>query len=48
MAKAKKDIPEGYVEKFTTFITLRDGRRIYARWYGKKVFRLIVPAEKAA
>lgn len=27
---------------YTAFITLKNGRRIYARQYGKKAFRILV------
>lgn len=30
------------VIKFTTYITLKDGRRIYAKSYGKKAFPIVV------
>ena len=32
--------------EFVTFITLKDGRRIYAREYGKKAFPIRVPNKK--
>ncbi len=32
--------------EFVTFITLKDGRRIYAREYGKKAFPIRVPDKK--
>lgn len=25
---------------YTAYITLRDGRRLYARWYGLRAFRI--------
>lgn len=37
-------IPEGYVLKFVAFITLKNGKRIYAKTYGKRAFPLIVKA----
>lgn len=42
MAKAEKPVPEGYKEKFTAYITLRSGRRLYARHYGRKSWRIVV------
>ncbi len=35
-------IPEGYEVVYTAFITLRNGRRLYAAAYGLKAWRLIV------
>jgi hypothetical protein len=35
-------IPEGYEVVFTAFITLRNGRRLYASTYGLRAFRLLV------
>jgi len=42
MAKALKPVPEGYEEIFTPHITLRSGRKLYARNYGRKSWRIIV------
>lgn len=38
--------PDGYDEVFTKFITLKNGRRIYASSYGLKAFRLRVRKKK--
>ena len=35
-------IPEGFHYEFVAFITLKDGRRIYAKNYGKRAFRILV------
>ncbi len=35
-------IPNGYHYVFVAFITLKDGRRIYAKNYGKRAFRILV------
>jgi hypothetical protein len=35
--------PPGYRWIFRPWVTLCDGTRIYARSYGKNVFRLLVP-----
>jgi hypothetical protein len=34
--------PEGYKVVYTTFITLRNGKRLYASTYGRKAWRLLV------
>ena len=36
------DCPEGYKVVYAAFITLKDGRRIYAAMYGLKAFRFLV------
>ncbi len=41
----KKDISSDVVYIYRTYITLRDGTRLYAWQRGKKAFRLAVPAE---
>ena len=38
-------IKSGYIVIYTPYIT-RNGKRIYASSYGKKVFRLEIPANK--
>jgi hypothetical protein len=35
-------VPEGYTVIYTPYITLRNGRRLYAANYGRKVWRLVV------
>lgn len=43
MTKKKQPlVPEGYEERFVSFVTLKNGRRLYASRYGKKAFRIIV------
>ena len=39
------DIPEGYVVRYVAYITQKNGRRIYARHYGKRAFRIVVQAK---
>jgi hypothetical protein len=39
-------IPEGYEVVYTTVITLRNGKRLYASAYGRKAWRLIVRKKK--
>ncbi len=34
--------PPGYRWKFTSSITLKNGTRIFASWYGKKAFCFLV------
>lgn len=40
--KAEEEVPEGYHVVFTPWITLRNGRRLYASSYGRKVWRILV------
>lgn len=40
-----KTIKSGYIVIYTPYIT-RIGKRIYASSYGKKAFRLEIPANK--
>jgi hypothetical protein len=35
--------PEGKKWVFVTYVT-RNGKRVYASWYGKKAFRILVDA----
>ncbi len=35
-------IPVGYHYVYVAFITLRNGKRIYASSYGKRAFRILV------
>jgi hypothetical protein len=35
-------VPEGYTVIYRPWVTLRNGRRIYATTYGLKAFRLLV------
>ena len=38
---------DGYILIFRPFITLRNGRRLYAYEVGKRAFAFWVPAERA-
>ena len=38
-------VPDGFMEIFRPYITLPDGRRIYAWQYGIRAFRLLVREE---
>jgi len=38
----EKEVPEGYEVVYTKYITLRNGRRLYASAYGKTAWRLVV------
>ena len=40
-----KTVKPGYIVIYTPYIT-KNGRRIYASSYGKKVFRLEIPVDK--
>lgn len=40
-----KTVRTGYIVVYTPYIT-RNGKRIYASSYGKKAFRLEIPANK--
>ena len=35
-------VQEGYHVAFVAYITLKNGRRIYARQYGKRAFPILV------
>ncbi|MGN6728236.1 MAG: hypothetical protein ACTHJG_00160 [Rhodanobacteraceae bacterium] len=37
-------IPEGYVLVFRPYRTLKNGKRIYAKTYGKRAFPMLVKA----
>lgn len=39
-------VPEGYTVVYTTYITLRNGKRLYASTYGRKVWRLVIRKKK--
>ena len=41
VGKDKQPIPEGYEVVYTPYITLKNGKRIYAASCGKKAFRLV-------
>jgi hypothetical protein len=40
--KEDEGVPEGYEVVYTAFITLRNGKRLYASTYGRKAWRLVV------
>jgi hypothetical protein len=42
MRKEEERIPEGYEVIYTAYITLRNGKRLYAAAYGRKSWRLVV------
>ena len=42
MKKEAEEVPEGYEVVYTAFITLRNGKRLYAAAYGRKDWRLVV------
>ncbi len=42
MLKEDAEIPEGYEVVYTAYITLRNGKRLYASSCGLKAFRLLV------
>lgn len=42
MLKENEKVPEGHEVVYTTYITLKNGKRLYAAAYGIKAFRLLV------
>jgi hypothetical protein len=42
MNRDEEVVPEGHEVIYVTFITLRNGRRLYASAYGLKAWRLVV------
>ena len=42
MRAREAEIPEGYMVVYTAYITLRNGKRLYAAAYGRKAWRLLV------
>jgi hypothetical protein len=42
--KLQLPAPEGYVVKFSAYITLKNGKRLYAKACGVRAFPLIVKA----
>jgi len=40
--KEDERVPEGYEVVYSAFITLRNGKRLYASAYGRKAWRLVV------
>jgi len=37
----EQEIPEGYEVVCTSYITLKNGKRLYAASYGRKAWRLV-------
>jgi len=37
----EQEIPEGYEVVYTSYITLKNGKRLYAASYGRKAWRLV-------
>ncbi len=46
MKKSKITVPPGYVLKFSAYRTDKNGRRIYAKWFGLRAWPLVVPIAK--
>jgi hypothetical protein len=44
--KEDERIPEGYEVVYTAYITLRNGKRLYASAYGRTAWRLVVRKKK--
>jgi hypothetical protein len=44
--KDDDQVPEGYTVVYTTYITLRNGKRLYASSYGRTSWRLVVRIKK--
>lgn len=42
--KLPLSIPQGYVLRFVAYITLKNGKRLYAKACGKRAFPMIVKA----
>jgi hypothetical protein len=42
MPKVYPEPPEGYMYIFVKYVTLKDGRKIFASQYGKRAFRILV------
>ncbi len=40
--------PDGKTVIYRPYITTKDGRRIWAKWYGKRAFRIEVGPETQA
>jgi hypothetical protein len=45
--KLPLNVPEGYEVRFVAFITLKNGKRLYAREVGKKAFPIVVQVKAA-
>lgn len=37
-------VPKGYVVRFVAYITLKNGKRLYAKACGKRAFPIVVKA----
>lgn len=48
MQKENEPVPEGYTVVFTPYITLKNGKKLYAANYGRKVWRLVVRKKAVA
>jgi hypothetical protein len=46
MKTPKKPCPPGYVEVWTSYITLRSGKKLRAQECGLKAFHFYAPAKK--
>jgi len=46
MSKKDAEVPEGYEVIYTKYITLRNGKRLYASAYGKSAWRLVIRRKK--
>ncbi len=44
--KLQLPIPEGHKVIFRSFITLKNGKKLYAKQCGKRAFPIIVPCNK--
>ena len=44
--KEDENVPEGYEVVYTKYITLRNGKRLYASTYGRTAWRLVVRKKK--
>ena len=46
MQSGDEKVPEGYEVVYTKYITLRNGKRLYASAYGRTAWRLVVRKKK--
>ncbi len=46
MLKEGETVPEGCTVIYTPYITLKNGKRLYASNYGRKSWRIVVRKEK--
>lgn len=42
VAKQENEVPEGYHVVYTKWITLKNGKRLFAKSYGRKSWRIVV------